>query len=396
MQITEVEHKNGNITYTVSGYLGLDGDNGKPINTKRRGFRSPQAAVEAWVKLKKEFNDNDQKLKVNVKPPRVNDIYLEYIEWYRPQVEPSTFIKTEELFRNHILPFFGEYFVDRVSNLDAQNFTDEIFNKLVNAKSVCNYARALFQEAFRLGYVQENVFTRVRYPLKHISSSPLVEQNYYTKKELELFLDALDKNIQDCHEKPRRLLEAHRTRAFLRLLVMTGLRREEALALREDSFNFYRNIVTVKSAIKYAKCLYEGSTKSKSGVRTVQVDSVTLDYVLKYFEYRHSYFVEHHINISDPNHYAFTANISTKLMSFAQPRKMMVSLCQKYDLRRITVHGLRHTQATLLYAAGAKDIDVATRLGHSDANITRQVYVHESQDIADKAFGILNSYLSSK
>lgn len=396
MKIIEVRQSNGAVSYKVKGYLGMDGDTGRVVNTTRSGFASAQEAMDAWRKLRQEFKDNKSKLIETPKMPRFKDIYAEYIKWYEPQVEASTFTKTQEIYRNHILPVFGEYFVDRITVRDVQSFADELCKKFVTGKKICNYASKVLEEAKRLDYVQENVFDRVRYPLHPIKAAHSVTQNYYTKNELELFLNALDKNVADSKTTQSNYLNALRTRAFLRLLAMTGLRRGEALALKDDGFNFDRNIVSVKSAIKYAKRAYEGTTKSKSGLRIVQVDPITLKYIHDYFSFRDQYFLSLGYNLKNMEHYAFLNNQKPTLIAQSEPRKMMLTICNKYQLRRITVHGLRHTQATLLYAAGAKDIDVATRLGHSDANITRQVYVHESEDIANQAFGILNSYLSAK
>ena len=49
---------------------------------------------------------------------------------------------------------------------------------------------------------------------------------------------------------------------------------------------------------------------------------------------------------------------------------------ERFDLRRITVHGLRHTWATLALEAGVPTKIVSERLGHSSTNITENVYSH--------------------
>jgi len=51
-------------------------------------------------------------------------------------------------------------------------------------------------------------------------------------------------------------------------------------------------------------------------------------------------------------------------------------LCKVADVRRITFHGLRHTSATLLLAAGEAVHIVSERLGHSDVSITLNNYAH--------------------
>ena len=51
-------------------------------------------------------------------------------------------------------------------------------------------------------------------------------------------------------------------------------------------------------------------------------------------------------------------------------------LCERLGLPRIRLHDLRHTNASLLYALGYQDADIATMLGHSSPSVTREVYVH--------------------
>ena len=51
-------------------------------------------------------------------------------------------------------------------------------------------------------------------------------------------------------------------------------------------------------------------------------------------------------------------------------------LCASAKVKRITFHGLRHTSATLLLAAGEPVHIVSERLGHSDVSITLNVYAH--------------------
>ena len=55
---------------------------------------------------------------------------------------------------------------------------------------------------------------------------------------------------------------------------------------------------------------------------------------------------------------------------------------------RIRIHDLRHTAATLLLVAGVHPKIVSERLGHSNVNITLNIYSHVSatmqRDAADK------------
>jgi len=65
---------------------------------------------------------------------------------------------------------------------------------------------------------------------------------------------------------------------------------------------------------------------------------------------------------------------------------------QKWGLQRITLHGLRHTWATLALRAGVHPKVVQERLGHSTISVTLNIYSHVSvgmqRDGAEKVAGL--------
>jgi len=63
------------------------------------------------------------------------------------------------------------------------------------------------------------------------------------------------------------------------------------------------------------------------------------------------------------------------------------------DVRRIKFHGLRHTCATLLLAAGEPVHVVAARLGHKDATITMKVYAHVLPSMQQQAARTIGTLL---
>lgn len=61
---------------------------------------------------------------------------------------------------------------------------------------------------------------------------------------------------------------------------------------------------------------------------------------------------------------------------------------KKYPQKKITLHGFRHTHASLLFEAGATIKEVQTRLGHSSSKTTLDIYTHvtqyKKQEVAQK------------
>jgi integrase len=73
--------------------------------------------------------------------------------------------------------------------------------------------------------------------------------------------------------------------------------------------------------------------------------------------------------------------------------RMLDKLVRDTGVARINVHGLRHTCATLLLAAGEQPNVVAKRLGHSKTSMTMGVYVHslpsQQEKVARKMGAVL-------
>ena len=56
--------------------------------------------------------------------------------------------------------------------------------------------------------------------------------------------------------------------------------------------------------------------------------------------------------------------------------KILQKIVNKYNLPKITFHELRHTCATLLNSQGVDPVTIKERLGHSNINITLDIYTH--------------------
>ena len=61
----------------------------------------------------------------------------------------------------------------------------------------------------------------------------------------------------------------------------------------------------------------------------------------------------------------------------------------------ITVHGLRHTHASLLLYNGVSIASVAKRLGHADMTTTQKTYLHIVQELENKDKNLIMSAMAS-
>lgn len=80
-------------------------------------------------------------------------------------------------------------------------------------------------------------------------------------------------------------------------------------------------------------------------------------------------------------------------LRLAMPNDILKSFIKKHKLRKITVHGLRHTHASILFEAGATIKEVQERLGHKEIETTMNVYTHVSKFVAKKTANTFSDYM---
>ena len=62
----------------------------------------------------------------------------------------------------------------------------------------------------------------------------------------------------------------------------------------------------------------------------------------------------------------------------------LASYCKKVNVPVISIHGLRHTHASLLLYEGVSIASVAKRLGHSNTTTTQETYIHIIKELENK------------
>ena len=162
------------------------------------------------------------------------------------------------------------------------------------------------------------------------------------------------------------------------LIAKTGLRFSEALALTPADFNFSRQSISVSKTWDYKG---EGGflpTKNQSSIRKVQIDWQTViqfSQLIKDLPEDKPIFVKGKV-------YNSTVN------------GVLERYCKKAEVPVISIHGLRHTHASLLLFAGVSIASVARRLGHSSMNTTQKTYLHIIQELENRDVDLVMSSLS--
>jgi len=182
-------------------------------------------------------------------------------------------------------------------------------------------------------------------------------------------------------------IKGDRLEALWVLLLSSGLRRGEALALRWSDIEIDTGAISVeRSWIQVEGVPMMSVPKTARSIRIVNVGSSVTDSLRSHrrLQAQERLLAEGWLNEDD---LVFTGQDGSPLRpDFATKR--LKNLVKVAGLEWIRLHGLRHTMASLALQNGTDIATVSQRLGHSDTSVTTRVYLHGSEE-SDRAAGDL-------
>lgn len=175
-------------------------------------------------------------------------------------------------------------------------------------------------------------------------------KKYLSEEEAEKLINALD------------LKENKMSYDWMIMLALkTGMRLEELLGLTVEDFDFVNMTVTVNKSFDYKYAQEFAETKNKTSMRTIKMDWKTAMQFKNLLEERDQ---EDRVFDFGKKFYASTVN------------DRLIKKCQQAHIPEITMHGLRHTHASILMYKGVSIQSISKRLGHASTDITQKVYLH--------------------
>ena len=226
------------------------------------------------------------------------------------------------------------------------------------------------EEAVKAGLVQSN-------PCKYLVL-PKAERHqakFYTAEQLQQLFEA----IKDEPLYP-----------LVKITALYGLRRSELLGLKWDSIDFDTGTLTIKHTVsKVTKAVAKDKTKNASSFRSFPLTeesrmifkAAKQDEALNRMLFGKSY-QENDYVFKWPDGHTYSPDYVTDKFS---------SLLKKYGLPHIRFHELRHSCASLLISLGFNLKDIQEWLGHSDIQMTANIYGHldvkRKQGMADMLSG---------
>ena len=163
------------------------------------------------------------------------------------------------------------------------------------------------------------------------------------------------------------------------LIAKTGIRFSEALAITPADFDFSHQMLSINKTWDYKGNGGFLPTKNKSSVRKIQIDWQT---VIQFAALVKDVPEDKPIFVFKEHAYNSTVN------------DVLERHCNRAKIPVISVHGLRHTHASVLLFAGVSIASVARRLGHSSMTTTQKTYLHIIQELENQDIDLVMRSLS--
>ena len=271
----------------------------------------------------------------------------------------STAYTRRHQWQNHIEPRLGSLPLQRVTRHHCQQMVDElsVLYKPAMIRNLMAMVTAMFGAATRDGLITRNPAERLDLPA--IRNDP---QPHWTPEQVRRFLEAT---------------VDHRDHALYVVLLSTGMRIGEAIALRWIHLDLERSIMTVTDTLRRGDA---GNREPGSGTKTTKARTVALTpecgRVLT--THREAQLEQRRQSRAwDIRGFVFTGRNGTFLDYPAFARRLKDVQAPLSDLPTLTAHGFRHSVSTILMQGEIDPVTRAAMLGHS-IQMTMATYSHHS------------------
>jgi integrase len=347
----------------------------------KRGFKSKKEAQLAAGKVELQIHNK-------ILPTGDMNYQQLFDEWWSAHsktIKQSSRKTTKHKFKNHILPFFGLMPIKNITRKHCQDFVNELVKKIKSVGEYKMYADQVLKYAVAEEHIIKSPMTNVVVPKKEeeflATKNSEEKRNYWEKDELLKFIQLSNKHM------PR----LHYMMFFLKINL--GLRKGENLALEWDDINFDEATVHIRQTLYFedGKEIFQKVKNYES--RTLYIDEDIIRELKKWRTQQKEEFLK--VGIPKSKIRFVLSRDDLRPLRLAQPNDALNSFIHQHKLHRITVHGLRHTHASLLFEAGATIPEVQEQLGHKDEKTTMKVYIHVTKKKKESLPGRFRAHLNS-
>lgn len=356
---------------------------GQRRQVTRRGDTKKEATVRAQVAADELSKQRQPQKRL------VQEVYDEWLNVYRETVKPSS-AKTRMVAMRPFLDKHGKHMISKIQINDIQKFLIERRDTDISKHHIAATRTALnlmFEYALKNNYVEKNFVKDTVIPKANKKSQQVVnaKKKYLEKDEIQVFLTGAK--------------SSGRRNAYSLALTMlsTGLRVGEALALTWADIDLEKHTLVVNKTL-FEKSADEGGfefmpPKTEDSNRTVSFNKELAEELKRM---KIQYNKEKLIGLRDPK--SVWCDLVFTGRSEQPVRAVTISVVfnkiyKAYGIKDVGgTHILRHTHITMLVEAGVDLPVIMERVGHSNINITLDIYTHVTKKMLKQSDDKINEY----
>ena len=341
---------------------------------------------------KEEAKELERKLNLNLKEETqskitVQQLYDEYINVKQYEVREATIDKSKKLLTTFILPHLKNYRLDKLTASVLQSWKNQMEQETTSTgqsfslkykRNIFGELRALLNYAVKMEYIGKNPLS----VLGNFKDANLMkkEMDFYTPKEFKTFISAARDQAEQSESNSQNIYEWH-FYVFFNIAFFTGMRKGEIYALKWSDISD----TTIKVSRSIAQKLRGGDRetppKNQSSIRTIDVP-LPLKKVLD----------EHYDRCKSIAGFSDDWRIcgGERCIRDSTLEHRNKDYAELAGIKKIRIHDFRHSHASFLANNGINIQEIARRLGHSNIEITWNIYSHLYPHENERAIEVLN------
>lgn len=276
----------------------------------------------------------------------------------RPTRAETTVYGYQKIIDNHIVPALGHIPLLKLTPMDIQQYYIQVQQSANLSSNTLRRHHDLLSSSLRSAVRQDKLLVS---PIDKVEPprAKQKEASYYRPEELKRLYS---------------LIEGHPLELCVKLAGSLGMRREEICGLKWDCVDLQRQLLSIREArTAYGATVVQKETKNRSSVRTLFLPD-DLIRLLRAEQARQKDWLREG-RLKEPSQFVVLnyqgVPYSPNALSVAFTR-----FVRGNDLPRVTLHGLRHSFATVASFQGVPLFDIGKALGHATPATTGKIYTH--------------------
>lgn len=356
-------------------------ENGQEVNKRLCGYHTKKSAERAYIDFMKSYVPPAFTIKKGV-AYIYDDLYAQYRVKQKAELAPSSFYDLTWITDKFITPYFTGKSLAELTKADYMAWQTNLWG-MINEKTGIPLSQKYLTKvrstlcAF-LNWVEEvydlpNKLNQLKKPHRKELKK---EMQFWELSEFQQFESACD----DCMWK-----------TFFMLLFYSGARVGEILALGESDLILKDGGCTLNISKGLTRKSNEDvsyiitAPKTLSSVRKVPLPDIMCRQMEIYLDYKR----ERNL----PAAFLFGGDKPLRQRTYQRAFAKYTELAQ---VKKIRIHDLRHSHASMLIHLGVPVTVISKRLGHSSVKMTLERYSHCYSGGEDEAIAALNYITSVK